>query len=126
MKDLAPLAKLTKLASLYLDGNEITDLAALASVTRLMSLDLSRNQIADIAPLAKQTETRYLFLDHNKIADLSTLVAAAKKDAEGDQRVPFLELYLEGNPLNDAAKTKQLEALKGYGVRVHLTATKAG
>ena len=92
-----------------------------------MSLDLSRNQITDIAPLAKQTETRYLFLDHNKIADLGPLVAAAKKDAEGDQRfAPFLELYLEGNPLGDAAKTKQLEALKGYGVRVHLTAAKAG
>ena len=126
VKDLAPLAKLTKLASLDLDGNEITDVGPLASVTRLSTLGLSRNQITDITPLAKQTETRYLFLDGNKIADLGPLVAAAKKDSEGEQRMaPFLNLYLEGNPLGDEAKTKQVEALKSYGVRVYFTRPKS-
>lgn len=31
---------------------------------------------------------------------------------------PFLRLYLAGNPLSDAAKTSQLEALKKLGVRI--------
>jgi hypothetical protein len=46
-------------------------------------------------------------------------VAAAKADAEGAKRwAPYLRLYLAGNPLSDAAKTAQITALKGYGVRV--------
>jgi len=58
---------------------------------------------------------------------LSPLVALAKKDAEGEQRLaPFLQLYLEGNPLSEPARTKQVEALKGFGVRVHLTRPKTG
>jgi hypothetical protein len=43
----------------------------------------------------------------------------AKADAEGQRRVaPFLRVYLAENPLSDEAKTKQVEALKGYGVRL--------
>ena len=46
-------------------------------------------------------------------------VRAAQEDARGPQRfAPFLRLYLEGNPLSDAAKGEQLSALKAAGVRV--------
>ncbi len=60
-----------------------------------------------------------LFLERNKITDLGPLVAACKVDAEGEKRfAPYLRLYLAGNPLSDAARTTQLEALKSIGVRV--------
>lgn len=125
ISDLAPLGGLTNLASLYLDGNAIADIAPLATVNKLSSLDLRGNQIVDLAPLSKQTQLRMLLVDRNKIADLAPLVALAKADAEGDRRLaPYLNLYLAGNPLSDAAKSAQLEALKQCGVRVKLEPTK--
>ena len=32
---------------------------------------------------------------------------------------PPQQIYVIGNPLSDEAKTKQLEALKSYGVRIN-------
>jgi hypothetical protein len=50
------------------------------------------------------------------------LVAAAKKDFEGQKQfAPFWKLYIGDNPLSETAKTTQLEELKKYGTRVHLT-----
>ena len=47
------------------------------------------------------------------------VVAAAKADFEGEKRfAPFLRLYLEGNPLSDAARNEQIPALAGFGVKV--------
>lgn len=117
--DIAPLSGLTKLSSLSLDHNQIRDLAPLAKVTRISTLVLNDNQIEDATPLAKQTELSMLLLERNKIKDLAPLVAACKADAEGQKRfAPYLRLYLAGNPLSDAAKTQQLTALKGFGVRI--------
>jgi Leucine-rich repeat (LRR) protein len=84
-----------------------------------MTLELKDNQIQDLSPVSKQTDLNMLLLENNKIKDLAPLVQWAKADAEGPKRVaPFLRLYLKGNPLSDEAKNKQLQALKGYGVRV--------
>ena len=88
----------------------------------LERLDLRGTGISDLSPLAEHTEWRFLFLNDNKITDLSVLVAAAKKDFEGQKRfAPFWKLYIGDNPLSDAAKSAQLEELKKYGTRVHLT-----
>jgi len=118
--DLAPVAKLTKLSSLYLANNLVTDLAPLEGVNRLSLLSLSNNAVVDVAPLAKQTEIGMLLLDHNKIADLAPLAAAAKTDADGPKRfAPFLRLYLSGNPLcANPAAAEQLSTLTTTGVRV--------
>jgi internalin A len=121
ISDLAPLAKLTKLSSLYLDGNKISDLKPLAGITRLSSLDLKENAIVDLSPLAKQTDLKMLFVQKNKITDLKPLVDWLKADNMGEKRVgPYLFLYLADNPLSDEAKTKQVPALEGYGVRLKL------
>jgi uncharacterized protein (TIGR03067 family) len=117
--DIAPLAGLTKISSLSLDHNQVRDLSPLTKVTRITTLVLNDNQIEDIAPLAKQTELSMLILERNKIKDLASLVASCKADAEGQKRfAPYLRLYLAGNPLSDAAKSQQLPALKGFGVRL--------
>ena len=40
-------------------------------------------------------------------------------DAGGEKRfAPYLRLYLKGNPLSDKAKSQELPALQGLGVRV--------
>ncbi len=82
-------------------------------------LDLHDNLVTDLGPLARQTELRLLLIERNKIKDLKPLVDAAKKDAEGPKRfAPYLRLHLSGNPLDEAAKAKQLDALKAAGVRI--------
>jgi len=122
IKDLSPLANLPKLISLYLDGNPIENFQALSTLPKLERLDLRSTGISDLSPLAAHTEWTYLFLNNNKITDLSVLVAAAKKDFEGQKRfAPFWRLYIGDNPLSDAAKGAQLDELKKYGTRVHLT-----
>lgn len=117
--DLAPLAGLKKLSSLYLAQNQIADIKPLEGLTGLDLLKLTDNQVADLAPLSKLNQIRLLLLERNKVADLAPLVASAKADSEGEKRfAPFLDLYLAGNPLSDAAKNDQLAALKQAGVRV--------
>jgi internalin A len=124
IKDLSPLTGTPKLISLYLEGNPLENIQALASLKGLERLDLRGTGISDLSPLANHTEWRYLFLSDNKITDLSVLVAAAKKDFEGQKRfAPFWKLYIGNNPLSDEAKTKQLAEITKYGSEntVHLT-----
>ncbi len=91
----------------------------LEKVNKLSVLDLHDNKVADLGPLAKQTELTLLMIERNKIKDLTPLVDAAKKDAGGPKRfTPYLRLHLSGNPLEEAAKAKQLDALKAAGVRI--------
>ena len=117
--DVAPLAKLEKLSSLDLARNQVVDLKPLTNVGILSLLKLSGNQIADISPLAKPLSVRLLLLENNKLTDLAPFVEAVKADAAGDKRLaPFLRLYLTGNPLSDAAKTAQIEALKAAGAKI--------
>jgi S-ribosylhomocysteine lyase LuxS involved in autoinducer biosynthesis len=123
--DVAPLGKLGKLSSLDLARNQVTDIKALENAAGLSLLKLSENQIVDISPLGKPISVRMLLLEKNKITDLAPLVAAAKADADGEKRfAPFLRLYLTGNPLSDAAKTQQIDALKAAGVKVEFAEQK--
>ena len=82
-------------------------------------LDLRDNQIENIGPLAKQTELNLLMIERNKIKDLKPLVESAKADSAGPKRfAPYLRLYIAGNPLSDATKSAQLDAIKAAGVRI--------
>jgi Leucine-rich repeat (LRR) protein len=141
IKSVEPLGKLTKLSALYMANNKVAEITPLGELTRLSSLDLAKNEVADIKPVSKLTglftlklsdnkiedispipkrnTLKMLFLERNKITDLSPLVTAAQEDAAGEKRfAPFLRLYVEGNPLSDAAKGQQFEALKTAGVRL--------
>jgi internalin A len=119
ISDITPLADLTRLSSLDLAKNEVTDIAAVAKLGGLMTLKLSDNKIEDISPIPKKNQLKMLFIERNKISDLSSLVASAKEDAAGEKRfAPFLRLYMAGNPLSDAAKSQQVDALKQAGVRI--------
>ena len=110
-----------KLASLYLEGNQVSDLSPLKKLKWIESLDLRNNQVSDVAALSAMTELRHTMLEGNKITDLAPLVAMAKKDSQGDRRfAPYWHLYLKGNPLSAAAVKTQLAELKSYEVRVDM------
>jgi hypothetical protein len=52
-------------------------------------------------------------------SDREPFTKVVKADADGEKRfAPFLRLYLNGNPLSDAAKASQFEALKAAGVKI--------
>lgn len=119
IESLDPIAPLGKLHALYLAGNKVEKLAPLAGMKWMSSLDLSKNKVSDLAPLSGMTELRYTMLGGNPVQDLTVLVEMAKKDAAGEQRfAPYWHLYLDVDPLPDAAK-KQLEELKTIGVRIN-------
>lgn len=121
IKSLDPVRELKKVWSIDVAGNGITDLGPVASLKWLTTLDAQRNAITSLDPLKGLTELDFLLLQKNKIEDLGLLVEMCQKDAAGDKRfAPYLQLYLEGNPLSDKAKGEQAEQLKAVGVRLFL------
>ena len=51
IKDLSPLAGLSRLEWLDCNGNQIKDLSPLAGLSRLERLDCGKNQIKDLSPI---------------------------------------------------------------------------
>ena len=70
IKNLAPLAKLTNIEKLDLQGNDIVDVGPLEGLNKLTYLNLASNQITNIAPLGKLPALKELSLTENQIVDL--------------------------------------------------------
>ena len=118
VKDLEPIAKLEKIWTLALDGNQVRSLDHVKSMKWLSSLDLRANGLKDISPISSLTELKYLVLEGNQLEDLSTLVDMAKKDADGERRFsPFWRIYLANNPFKDDSKD-QIKKIVELGGRV--------
>ena len=133
VSDLSPLAGLTKLTWLDLDGNAITDISALAGLTNLEVLGLWSNSITDISPLARLNKLTFLGLTNNSISDISSLAGLNSLRllyltnnsisdisplvsntglGSGDQ------VFLRGNPLDAASINTHIPALQRRGVTV--------
>jgi len=87
-----PLAGLTNLSVLYLDGNQITDTTPLVGLTSLRGLNLAYNQVTDLDPLIQNAANGGL--------------------GQGEP------LYLWGNPLSNFARTNQIPILESFGIRI--------
>ncbi len=77
--DIAPLAELTQLKVLSLNGVPISDITPLAELTQLQELDLTATDVADLTPLARLTQLRYLNLSATKVTDLTPLAKSQRK-----------------------------------------------
>jgi hypothetical protein len=144
IRDIGALAKVTRLMTLDLNANQIEDLTPLTRQTEISLLMLERNKIHDLAPLValakadvegpklgpahltvQTLDAQALALQAGPAPALATLLIAAKAAgseafAVGPKRfAPYLRLYLAGNPLSDVARSRQIPALKKFGVRVH-------
>ncbi len=73
LSGISPLASLTNLTELFLDGNQISDISPLANLTNLTKLDLDYNQISDVSPLSNLTNLTRLDLEYNQISNISPL-----------------------------------------------------
>jgi internalin A len=133
ISDLNPLAKVTKLSSLDLRENKVSDLKPLDKQTELRYLILDKNEITDLGPLVEAVKadagtvisksisfhfpSTFLSMTGRHVTEIRLSVDAICK---GEKRfAPYLWLYVEGNPLSEEAKSKQLPALKSYGVRIN-------
>jgi internalin A len=73
ISDISALSGLTALETLAIYNNQITDISALSGLKNLTSLDMERNRITDIAPLSGLTNLKSLELSSNPIMDTSAL-----------------------------------------------------
>jgi internalin A len=73
ISNFTPLAGLTGLETLCLEGYAITDLTVLQELTRLAELKIKENEISDISPLEKLTNLTSLELDLSLGFDISPI-----------------------------------------------------
>lgn len=139
VKDVTPLQGLTNMASLYLGFNRIEDVAALAGLPRMSSIYLDHNRITtlpsgnkwrglftfsandnsitSLQPIVNLTNLYWLMIENNKVSDLGSWPVMDTQHAT-NEFLPFLNLYIKGNPLDGAAKGK-LKRLKEIGTKVN-------
>jgi internalin A len=142
VSDLTPLSGMSNLRTLYVANNQLTTLQPISALTKIWSLDASQNQIADLSPLAKLTWLTSLNVDQNKVttlqplesledldllilsknqvSDFGPLLSMCEKDATGERKfAPYLDVYLDGNPIDDKQKSELTQTLNGFGVDVN-------
>jgi Leucine-rich repeat (LRR) protein len=108
LNSLHPLAGLTALQSLDLDGTQVSDVAPLAGLTALQTLDLRDTQVSDVAPLAGLTALKSLYLNRTPVSDVAPLASLTA----------LLRLQLSDGPVRGIAlldHLSDLEIIRGDG-----------
>ena len=105
--DVTPLANLTQLHVLHLDRNLIGDINPLAGLTKLEELDLRYNRIIDVSPLANLTQLNVLLLNNNRIVDISPLANLTQ----------LTQLWLESNKIKNVHPLASLTRLEILHIR---------
>ena len=102
IRDVSPLAHLTRLESLNLHDNRLMDVNPLSKLSRLTVLDLSDNVIFNVKPLTKLTELKHLDLRNNHLRGTNDL-----------RHLVNLEyLDLSGNPVMEYSGLESMNSLK--------------
>ncbi len=73
--DLSPIASLTALKVLLVNGNKISDLSPLSNLVNLRNLNAGDNLISDLSPLQGLTNLKILTLFGNKLKNVSALAS---------------------------------------------------
>ena len=115
VQDLSPLSGLAHLRWLQLANNNVSDISGISGLSALSTLDLRGNELSDIAPLGSLSGLSWLVLSNNDVSDIGPL--ARREVWDLDTGVP--NLYLHGNPLDDAARRQHIPALESWGIQVH-------
>lgn len=109
IRDISPVAELTKLKELNLCENQISDISAVSSLTNLTGLFLSNNEISDISALAKLTKLQGLDLMYNQISDISVLSDLTNLGLSNDESDGCL--YVNNNNISKLPDLKKLTNL---------------
>jgi large repetitive protein len=79
--DLSPIAGLTLLEELYLDGNHIDNFGHISNLTSLKKLSLNRTYILDLTTLSSLTNLTHLSLADNGLVNLYGLEALSNLES---------------------------------------------
>ncbi len=94
IRNITPLAGLTKLQEVVLSHNALNDLNALSGLTALTSLDVSYNNLTTLSPITSLTSLKRLQAGNNVITEIT-----------GFQKLTVLkELDLSNNTITDIAE----------------------
>jgi hypothetical protein len=89
--DIGPLARLTQVANLTLDGTRVTDISPLATATHLRDLSICDGPLENLTPLAGLRLQR-LFVYRTQVRDLSPLAGMATLQVLGLVACPVRDL----------------------------------
>ncbi|SEH00848.1 hypothetical protein SAMN05444920_11837 [Nonomuraea solani] len=89
--DIGPLARLTQVTSLTLDGTLVTDISPVAAATHLRDLSMCDGPLEDLTPLAG-LQLRRLFVHRTRVHDLSPLAGMATLQVLGLVACPAQDL----------------------------------
>ena len=101
-----------RVADEWRNSNAVKDLSPLAGLTRLTWLHLPNNSILDISAVANLPHLTWLHLSNNNISDLSPLVANTGL-GEGDT------VYVRGNPLSYSSIHTHIPILQEKGIEIY-------
>nr|WP_321439326.1 leucine-rich repeat domain-containing protein [uncultured Hyphomonas sp.] len=101
VSDLTPLAELKSLDSLFLANTQVSDLTPLAQLTSMHSLDCANTQVSDLTPLAQLTSMHSLNLSNTQVSDLTPLAELKSLDS----------LFLANTQVSDLTPLTQLTSL---------------
>ncbi len=91
IRDLTPISDMTRLDYLGVNACPVSDLRPLATLTSLRRFDAIYCEITDISPIANLTHLHTLHLEHNQIEDITPLAGLTE----------LQKLYLENNRIKD-------------------------
>ncbi|MCL2015071.1 MAG: CAP domain-containing protein [Defluviitaleaceae bacterium] len=100
---LAPLANLTALEELHIEGTFLEDISALAGLPNLRFLTLVISEVTDLTPIAGLTNLTILNLAHNQISDISLLAGLANLES----------VNLSGNQITDWSPVDHVDNVIG-------------
>lgn len=101
LKDLSPVAKLTSLTHLIVDGTGVSDLHPLAHLTAMQRLSVGNTDVSDLSPLSELTSLQDLDLESTFVSDLTPLRHLTSLD----------RLVLKETPVSDLSPLSSLTNL---------------
>ena len=112
ISDVSPLANLTQLEDLRLDGNPISDISPLADLTQLTYLNLKATSISDISPISNLTQLWSLHFSVTSISDISPI----------SNLTQLRDLSLYATPISDISPISNLTQLRDLELsRTHIS-----
>ncbi len=124
VRDVTPLAKLTKLEELILDSTQVSDMTPLANLANLEYLNLRNTQVRDVSSLIKLKNLKTLHLAGTPVNNVEPLTALPNikklflnrtqiKDVTSLAEFKGLEwLHLSKTQVSDISPLAKLERLK--------------
>ena len=114
--DVAPLAALTNLYYLALSSTSVADASAVLAIPKLVVVYLANTNVTTLPPIPTDTSLMYIDLGNTQLRSLGGL----KEGVTGYKGKP-IKLYLDGTPLCTTSETSESRLPAGWHAQVNCT-----